>query len=120
MRARVPDRTRRHVCGQAQCSGGSGAGGRAGGTPSLLGCCSGGESCHLQGNALPQLLGLLASLEVLQHVVKLHHSHRRQAEGAPGAADDVDEVVVVGGRQVDEPVVDVLQRHRGRCDSTHE
>ena len=69
-----------------------------------------GEGGHLQGDALPQLLGLLAPLEVLQDVVELHHAHRRQAEGPPGAADDVDEVIVVGRRQVDEPVVDVLQR----------
>lgn len=70
---------------------------------------SGGEGRHLQWDALPQLLGLLASLQVLQDIVELHHAHRRQAEGSPGATDNVDEVVVVGGRQVDEPVVDVLQ-----------
>lgn len=76
-------------------------------------CCSGGESCHLQGDPLPQLLGLLASLQVLQHVVKLHHTNRCQAESTSSAADDVDEVIVVGRRQVDEPVVDILQRERG-------
>lgn len=76
--------------------------------------CSGGEGRHLQGDALPQLLGLLASLQVLQHVVKLHHAHGRQAESAASAADDVHKVVVVSRRQVDEPVVDVLQRVK-RC-----
>ena len=75
---------------------------------------SGGEGGHLQGDPLPQLLGLLASLQVLQHVVELHHPHRRQAEGAASAADDVDKVVVVGRGQVDEPVVDVLWRRRSR------
>lgn len=69
---------------------------------------SGGEGGHLQGDPLPQLLGLLPPLEVLQHIVELHHSHRRQAERAAGAADDVDEVVVVSRGQVDEPVMDVL------------
>lgn len=72
-------------------------------------CCSGREGCHLQGDTLPQLLGLLASLQVLQHIVELHHAHRRQAESTSSTADDVDEVVVVSRCQVDEPVVDVLQ-----------
>lgn len=69
---------------------------------------SGGEGGHLQGDPLPQLLGLLPPLEVLQDIVELHHPHRRQAERTAGAADDVDEVVVVSRGQVDEPVVDVL------------
>lgn len=73
-------------------------------------CCSGREGGHLQGNTLPQLLGLLAPLQVLQHVVELHHAHGRQAESTPSAADDVDKVIVVSRRQMDEPVVDVLQR----------
>lgn len=73
---------------------------------------SGREGGHLQGDPLPQLLGLFPSLQILQHVIKLHHSHRRQAEGAPSAADDVHKVIVVGRGQVDEPVVDVLWRSR--------
>lgn len=81
-------------------------------------CCSGGESCHLQGDALPQLFGLLASLQVLQHIIELHHTHRRQAESAAGTADDVDKVIIVRRCQVDESVVDILRRQRGRCDST--
>ena len=74
---------------------------------------SGGEGGHLQGDALPQLLGLLASLQVLQHIVELHHAHRCQAERTTSAADDVHKVIVVCRRQVDEPVVDVLQREAG-------
>ncbi len=73
---------------------------------------SGGEGCHLQGDALPKLLSLLASLQILQHVVKLHHTHGRQAESTSSTADDVDEVIVVSRGQVDESVVDVLQRER--------
>ena len=68
-----------------------------------------GEGGHLQRDALPQLLGLLAPLQVLKHVVELHHSHRGQTEGPAGTADDVDKVVVVGRGQVDQPVVDILQ-----------
>lgn len=78
-------------------------------SPTPLPSQSWGEGGHLQRDALPQLLGLLAPLQVLQHVVELHHAHRGQAEGPAGAADDVDKVVVVGRGQVDQPVVDVLQ-----------
>lgn len=82
-------------------------------TGSRLQSGSGGEGGHLQRDPLPQLLGLFAPLQVLQDVVKLHHSHRGEAEGAAGAADDVDEVVVVGRGQMDEPVMDVLWREQG-------
>lgn len=117
------DRTGQRQSGQLSAVGSSTAGGGASAgqnsssqsasSPSSVSFyCSGGESCHLQGDALPQLFGLLASLQVLQHVVELHHTHGCQAESAAGAADDVDEVVVVRGCQVDEPVVDVLWRQR--------
>lgn len=76
-------------------------------------CCLWGECGHLQRDALPQLLGLFASLQILQHVVELHHPHRREAKRPPGAADDVDEVVIVGRCQVDESMVDVLRREMG-------
>lgn len=71
-------------------------------------CCSGGESCHLQRDALPELLGLLASLQVLQDIVELHHTHRCQAESTASAADDVDKVIIISRCQMDEPVMDVL------------
>lgn len=70
---------------------------------------SGGEGGHLEGDPLPQLLGLLAALEVLQDVVELHHAHGGQAEGAAGTADRVHKVVVVGRGQVNQAVVDVLE-----------
>lgn len=73
---------------------------------------SGGEGCHLQGDALPQLLGLLSSLQVLQHIIKLHHTHGCQTESTSSTADDVDKVIVICRGQVDEPMVDVLQRER--------
>lgn len=71
---------------------------------------SGGEGGHLQGDPLPKLLGLFPSLQILQHIIKLHHSNWRQAEGAPSAADDVHKVIVVSRGQMDKPVVDVLWR----------
>lgn len=88
----------------------TGSGARGPGPEAL----SGGEGGHLQRDPLPQLLGLFSSLEILQDIVKLHHANRRQAERATGAADDVHKVVVVGGGQMDEPVVDVLWAEGGQ------
>lgn len=67
-----------------------------------------GKGCHFQRDALPQLLCLLSSFQVLQHVVELHHADRRQAKSTPSTANNVDKVVVVGGRQMNKSVVDVL------------
>lgn len=75
---------------------------------------SGGEGGHLEWDPLPQLLGLFSSLEILQDIIELHHANRRQAERTTGAADDIHEVVVVGGGQMDEPVVDVLWAEGGQ------
>lgn len=75
----------------------------------LEGPDSWGEGGHLEGDPLPQLLGLFAALEVLQDVVELHHAHGCQAEGAAGTADRVHKVVVVGRGQMNQAVVDVLE-----------
>lgn len=62
---------------------------------------------------MPQILGLLAALQVLEDVVELHHAHRGQAEGASGAANGIHKVIVVCRSQMDQPMVDVLWRKQG-------
>lgn len=67
------------------------------------------EGGHFQRDPLPQILCLLATLQVLENIIKLHHAHGSQAEGASGAADGIHKVIVVSWSEMDQPVMDVLQ-----------
>lgn len=69
---------------------------------------SGWKRRHLQRDPLPQLLGLLPSLQGLQDIVELHHAHRGETECPASTSYYVDKVVIVCRGQVDQPIVDVL------------
>lgn len=72
------------------------------------------EGGHFQRDPLPQLLCLLAALQVLENIIKLHHAHGSQAEGASGAADGIHKVIVVSWSEMDQPMMDVLDGNRER------
>jgi len=80
-----------------------------------LGLLSWREGGHFQRDPLPQLLRLLAALYVLENIIKLHHAHGSQAEGASGAADGIHKVIVVSWSEMDHPVMDVLDGNRERA-----
>lgn len=73
------------------------------------------EGGHFQRDPLPQIFCLLATLQVLENIIKLHHAHRSQAEGASGAADGIHKVIVVSWSKVDQPVMDVLDGNREKA-----
>lgn len=64
---------------------------------------------------MPQILCLLAALQVLENIIKLHHAHGSQAEGASGAADGIHKIIVVSWSEVDQPVMDVLDGNRKKA-----
>ena len=61
-------------------------------------------------DALPELLlARLGATHTLQQFVELHHAARRQTEGGARVADDRDELVEVGRRNVVDAMVHALR-----------